>query len=829
MTTTNQTQTPRDGAQPGPARTTPRTGWPYEHPDPRPMPATLPDGSPWPRISVVTASFNQGKYIEETILSVLNQGYPNVEHIIMDGGSTDDTRDILDRYRDRLACVVSEKDEGQSDAITRGFERTTGDMLTWLNSDDMLAPGALAGVALAMHTSGADMVAGECHVYKNGNLHHRHLTSCADGPLPLDDLLDLDRCWMTGQFFYQPEVMWTRDLWERAGAYVSKDWWWSLDYDLWVRFAEAGARIHVIGRPIALFRAHEEQKTQDTGFVQELPKVVQKFIDRTGHETRPAYDHQPKPTLRVVLFNDIGYKYGAGIAHRRVAEALATAGHDVHAVADEDVKWTTSADVVAAIAAHNPDLVIVGNVHAANLPVSALERIAEQFPTAFLLHDLWMLTGGCAYPSGCTRYLTGCDARCTCPETYPKPAPQELTARWQDKRRLLAMDNAPALLANSRWTKGIVDEVAARDATLRSQSSWIKFGIELDVFRPRDKGTCRDLLGLDRDAFIIMTSASSLADERKGFAHLVDAVKILNLPDLQVIGTGLPQRDQAPPLPNLKLMGYVTDPMHLSMLYAASDLFVGPSVEEAFGQVFVEAAACATPSVGYPVGGVPEAILDSISGRLAETVSAGALASAIGELYHDSALRERMRWTARLWAENEWSMSASINRITAALREAGLEARVGLSRKLNLARSPVRVPEPVQAAHAPPFWTTRDGFGGWEGPLPEVKLDHFRWALGPVSRLRVHASRGGRHVVALRVRNFFKGQRLRVLINGEQRWEDAVPQTGHADEHLVRIETPLEPGANEVELHHWRWQHAEGARPIALLVIGIHAVRTDEL
>lgn len=101
----------------------------------------------YPKITIVTPSYNQGQYIEDTILSVLNQSYPNLEYIIIDGESTDNTVEIIKKYADRLAYWVSEKDSGQSNAINKGFSRATGDIINWLNSDDQLMPGALHTIA----------------------------------------------------------------------------------------------------------------------------------------------------------------------------------------------------------------------------------------------------------------------------------------------------------------------------------------------------------------------------------------------------------------------------------------------------------------------------------------------------------------------------------------------------------------------------------------------------------------------------------------------------------------------------------------------------------
>lgn len=309
--------------------------WPEMREQSVQFPPTMPGLRPWPKISIVTPSYNQGRFIEQTILSVANQGYPNVEHIICDGGSDDETLSILERHKGALSHIISEKDRGQSHAINKGMALASGAILTWLNSGDMLAPGALASIALAFAASKADMVAGICEIYKDGALVHRHLTACADGALPLDDLLDLDGGWNAGQFFFQPEVFFTRDIWERAGGQVDEHLHYSMDYDLWLRFAASGAQLHVIGRPVAMYRQHVGQKDPYRGEFQSrigapparLPvdNGIRAEHGASGSGSQPfvAHSHAERPRLEVgrrhrAFSGGAGLPDGAAIPSRRL-------------------------------------------------------------------------------------------------------------------------------------------------------------------------------------------------------------------------------------------------------------------------------------------------------------------------------------------------------------------------------------------------------------------------------------------------------------------------------------------------------------------------------
>lgn len=205
-----------------------------------------------PKISIVTPSFNQGKYLEKTIRSVIEQGYPNLEYIIIDGGSTDESVGIIRKYEQHLAYWVSEPDRGQSHAINKGFERATGEIFGWLNSDDWYHPGALmavAGAFAANPEAGAVVGAGEM-VDESG------VVLITKAPVRVD--MDLLYHWLD-DFFWQPSCFFSRVAWQACGS-LDQELHFAMDLDLWLRIA-AAMPIAVIGANLSCSLKHVEAKT----------------------------------------------------------------------------------------------------------------------------------------------------------------------------------------------------------------------------------------------------------------------------------------------------------------------------------------------------------------------------------------------------------------------------------------------------------------------------------------------------------------------------------------------------------------------------------------
>ena len=202
-------------------------------------------------VSIITPSFNQARYLEATIRSVLEQDYPEIEYIIVDGGSSDGSAEIIQRYADRLAWWVSEPDRGQTDALNKGFVRARGDVLAWINSDDTLEPGAVrAAVEYLQAHPDVGMVYGDANfIDSEGRI---------IGSFPSRQT-DYRRLRQGYVHVAQQASFFRADLWRKVGP-LDPTFYFAMDYDLWVRLA-AQAPLVYQPRLWANFRLHGGAKT----------------------------------------------------------------------------------------------------------------------------------------------------------------------------------------------------------------------------------------------------------------------------------------------------------------------------------------------------------------------------------------------------------------------------------------------------------------------------------------------------------------------------------------------------------------------------------------
>jgi hypothetical protein len=182
----------------------------------------------WPKITIVTPNYNQVGFLEETILSVVNQNYPNLEYIIIDGGSTDGSVEIIKKYQSYLSYWISETDEGLYHALHKGFAVSTGEIMGWINSDDMLHTAALFSVAELLSLKGVEWIQGQASIYdemgRTVEIQQRYSWSKYRYFL-------LDYQWIQ-----QESTFWTRALWDRCGGYISTKYKLAGDLELWSRF-----------------------------------------------------------------------------------------------------------------------------------------------------------------------------------------------------------------------------------------------------------------------------------------------------------------------------------------------------------------------------------------------------------------------------------------------------------------------------------------------------------------------------------------------------------------------------------------------------------------
>ncbi len=224
------------------------------------VPPTMPNGKPWPKISVVTPSFNQGRYIEETIRSVIMQGYPNLEYIVMDGGSSDNTVEIIKKYEANITYWVSEKDNGQTHAINKGFEKTSGDILAYINSDDIYMPYTFRLVAQLFAEHNLQWLTGI-----QSRIVSENVIAPKRDAVKLFSQELYQKGYHVGSLFgwnQQCSTFWSTNLFNKVGRKFDESFNHAMDIDMWIRMSKHSNLVS-IEATLALMRLHADQKSRN--------------------------------------------------------------------------------------------------------------------------------------------------------------------------------------------------------------------------------------------------------------------------------------------------------------------------------------------------------------------------------------------------------------------------------------------------------------------------------------------------------------------------------------------------------------------------------------
>lgn len=242
-----------------PAPPSGKTGWPWTE-ESEYANLHVNEGKALPRISIITPSFNQGEFIEETIRSIILQNYSNLEYIIIDGCSTDNSVEIIRRYEPWLSFWTSEPDNGQSHAINKGFERCTGDLVNWICSDDLLCKNALNKFASEFYSGNNYCYIGKCLlVDKSGKNLGSTISSISD----IDELTDIPSYWRKKDSIAQQSALYPLNVVNKIGGLKEKNHY-TMDYELWGELLLNNISIRNIPLEIGIYRWYEGQKTSYT-------------------------------------------------------------------------------------------------------------------------------------------------------------------------------------------------------------------------------------------------------------------------------------------------------------------------------------------------------------------------------------------------------------------------------------------------------------------------------------------------------------------------------------------------------------------------------------
>jgi glycosyltransferase involved in cell wall biosynthesis len=398
--------------------------------------------------------------------------------------------------------------------------------------------------------------------------------------------------------------------------------------------------------------------------------------------------------MRVIILSDTETMGGAAIATSRLASALTMEGVEVIRIVGSadgnEHPWTTipiqmlsleqmvlavTARISQQVAANlktlilsrrlnkllgsiRPDIINVHNLHGADWGIGLIYACSRHAPVAWTLHDMWSFTGRCTYTSGCHQYMKGCNGSCPTSTEYPVLAPNLITKAWRQRRDLMSNLSNLVAVTPSGW----LSREARTGFWAGHKVEVIPYGLPLDIYTPLSTHVAREALGIDSHGRVLMTAASNLSEERKGMSYLRKALQRLSYGPVTLLTLGKGTLNFEQQGVHLHQLGYIAHERTKVLAYSAADLFVHPALLDNLPNTVMEALACGTPVVGFPVGGVVEMVSPGSTGWLADGVSSQALAEILDKALNDSDRGLSLRESCRAKAEAEYDLSIQAKR-----------------------------------------------------------------------------------------------------------------------------------------------------------------------
>lgn len=312
-----------------------------------------------------------------------------------------------------------------------------------------------------------------------------------------------------------------------------------------------------------------------------------------------------------------------------------------------------------------PDAINIHNLHATGHGLEILEAIPKRLPVVWTLHDMWSFTGRCAYSYGCEKFTVGCDALCPTPTDYPALHPNRIGNAWNKKQGFTARSATTIAVAPSKW----LAKEAESGMWGPGRCFHVPYGIDLTTYQPHSRDAARDILGIDQSEFVMLSAASNFNEQRKGGALLYEMAKQLPVSG-RLISMG--NSDIRGRLGSLECTssGFLSDEISKVLHYCAADLLVHPALVDNLPNVVVEALACGLPVVALPIGGLPDMVVDGVTGWLAKDNTANALIQAVTQAHSEKQDWDEYRLRARKHAEANYPLSLQAARYISLFEQA---------------------------------------------------------------------------------------------------------------------------------------------------------------